>query len=45
LGQLRGGILAGLIGPVGAVVSGGLAVVAIAVGMAALVPKVRMYRL
>jgi MFS family permease len=45
LGQLRGGILAGWIGPVGAVVSGGLAVVAVVVGMAALVPKVRMYRL
>lgn len=45
LGQLRGGILAGLIGPVGAVVSGGLAVVAVAAGMAALVPKVRTYRL
>jgi MFS family permease len=45
LGQLRGGILAGWIGPVGAVVSGGLAVIAVVVGMAALVPKVRMYRL
>jgi MFS family permease len=45
LGQLRGGILAGWIGPVGAVVSGGLAVVALVAGMAALVPKVRLYRL
>jgi MFS family permease len=45
LGQLRAGILAGLIGPVGAVVSGGLAVVAVVATMATLVPKVRLYRL
>lgn len=45
LGQLRGGLLAGWIGPAGAVVSGGLAVIAIVAGMAALVPKIRMYRL
>ena len=45
LGQLRGGILAGMIGPVGAVVSGGIACVAVVVGLAALVPKVRGYRL
>ncbi|MFN8514397.1 MAG: MFS transporter [Thermomicrobiales bacterium] len=45
LGQLRGGLLAGWIGPAGAVVSGGLAVIAIVAGMAALVPKIRLYRL
>jgi MFS family permease len=45
LGQLRGGLLAGWIGPVGAVVSGGLACVAVVVAMAALVPKLRTYRL
>ena len=45
LGQLRGGIIAGWIGPVAAVVSGGLAVVAVVAGMAVLVPKVRFYRL
>lgn len=45
LGQLRGGLMAGWIGPVGAVVSGGVACVAVVVGLAALVPKVRRYRL
>ncbi len=45
LGQLRGGILAGWIGPVGAVVSGGLACAAIVAAMAAALPKVRRYRL
>jgi MFS family permease len=45
LGQLRGGILAGLIGPVGAVVSGGLACAAIVAAMGAALPKVRRYRL
>ncbi len=45
LGQLRAGLVAGLIGPAGSAVSGGLACVA-AVGLvAALVPKVRLYRL
>ena len=45
LGQLRGGILAGWIGPVGAVVSGGLACAAIVAALAAALPKVRRYRL
>jgi MFS family permease len=45
LGQLRGGILASWIGPAGAVVSGGIAVVAVVAAMATLVPKVRTYRL
>jgi MFS family permease len=44
LGQLRGGLVAGLIGPAGAVVSGGLACVAVVLAVAALVPKVRLYR-
>jgi len=44
LGQLRGGLVAGLIGPVGAAVSGGLACVAIVLAIASLVPKVRLYR-
>ena len=37
--------VAGLIGPVGAVVSGGIACVAVVVGLATFVPKVRKYRL
>lgn len=45
LGQLRGGFLADAIGPAGAVVSGGLACIAFVIGLAALVPKVRTYRL
>ncbi len=45
LGQLRAGLLADLIGPAGAAVSGGLACVAAVAAVAALVPKVRLYRL
>lgn len=45
LGQLRGGLLAGWIGPAGAVVSGGLAVVAVVAAIGAFLPKVRRYRL
>jgi MFS family permease len=44
LGQLRGGLVAGLIGPAGAAVSGGLACVAVVLAIAAAVPKVRLYR-
>jgi MFS family permease len=44
LGQLRGGLVAGLIGPAGAAVSGGLACVAVVLAIASLVPKVRLYR-
>lgn len=44
LGQLRAGIVAGLIGPLGAAATGGVACIAVVLAIAALVPKIRRYR-
>lgn len=44
LGQLRAGIVAGLIGPLGAAATGGAACIAVVVAIAAAVPKIRRYR-
>ncbi len=44
LGQLRAGAFASLIGPAGAALSGGLACIGVVLAVAALVPKVRHYR-
>lgn len=44
LGQLRAGLVATLIGPLGAAATGGVACVATVVAIAALIPKIRHYR-
>jgi len=45
LGQLRAGVVASLIGPLGAAATGGVACIAVVVAIAALIPKIRLYRL
>jgi hypothetical protein len=44
LGQVRAGVVADLVSPAGAAVSGGLVCVAAVLAVAGLVPKVRQYR-
>lgn len=45
LGQLRAGLVASLIGPLGAAATGGVACIATVVAIAAFIPKIRHYRL
>jgi len=45
LGQLRAGVVASLIGPLGAAATGGVACIAVVMAIAALIPKIRLYRL
>lgn len=45
LGQLRAGLVATLIGPLGAAATGGVACIATVVAIAALIPKIRHYRI
>lgn len=44
LGQLRAGLVASLIGPLGAAATGGVACIATVVAIAACIPKIRHYR-
>ncbi len=44
LGQLRAGLVASLIGPLGAAATGGVACIAVVIAIAAFIPKIRHYR-